>query len=68
MNYIKYTWGEIVNSITLENGIYCGFYNSEPAVIRIKDNEPVFVQFIDRSAIYDKRGITLSNVEILINL
>lgn len=64
--YIKYTYSECKDYLV--DGIYCGFYNDEHAIIRIKNKEPILVQFIDNSRIYEPKGITLSNVEILIAL
>ena len=52
--------------VNYPDGIYNALYNGEPSVIRIKGGEPVWVQFIDRNAIYDKRGILLSSVELLL--
>jgi len=61
--------------IMLPDGIYNGRYNKEPAIIRIHGGEPTYVSFIGflnaegesrSSAIYDKRGIMASNVEILL--
>lgn len=50
----------------LKDGIYCGFYNKENCIYRIKDNKPIFVQFIENNSIFDKSGILISSVEILI--
>ena len=61
--------------IVLPDGIYNGMYNKEPAIIRIYGGEPTYVSFIgflntdgesQSSAIFDKRGIIASNVEILL--
>lgn len=61
--------------IMLPDGIYNGKYNKEPAIIRIYGGVPVYVSFIGflsaegesrSSAIYDKKGILASNVEILL--
>lgn len=62
-------------NIMLPDGIYNGKYNKQPAIIRIQGGEPAYVSFIGfldadgesrSSAIFDKRGITASNVEILL--
>lgn len=59
----------------LPDGIYNGKYNKEPAIIRIKGGAPTYISFIGfldadgeskSSAIFDKRGILASNVEILL--
>lgn len=62
----QYSFVQYLKEIKYPNGIYNALYNGEPTIIRIKDGEPVWVQFIDRSAIYDKRGILLSSVELLL--
>lgn len=62
-------------NVILPDGIYNGKYNKEPVIIRIQGGEPVYVSFIGfldadgesrPSAIFDKRGIIPSNVEILL--
>ena len=69
---------QVTESMSLPNGIYNGRYNKEPAIIRIKDHKPNWVQFIgfikhyegeDKrcdSCIYDAKGIMISNVEVLL--
>jgi len=68
-SFIQYSEG-----MYLPNGVYCGRYNKEPSVIRIEKGKPVYVSFIGfikegesrSSAIFDARGIMISNVEILL--
>jgi hypothetical protein len=62
----NYSFIQYSDKIRLPNGIYNGLYNREPAIIRIKDGLPVYVQFIEKSAIFDARGILYSSVEILL--
>ena len=62
----QYTFVQYRQGVNYPDGIYNALYNKEPSVIRIKDHIPVWVQFIERSAIYDKRGILLSSVELLL--
>lgn len=62
----QYTFVQYKQGINYPDGIYNALYNKEPSVIRIKDNIPVWVQFIERNCIFDKRGILLSSVELLL--
>lgn len=60
-------WSDVMNHVNVfGDGIYNGLYNKEPAIIRVKEGEPVTIQFIEGNAIFDKRGILLSSVEILL--
>lgn len=71
----NYTTLNYRREMNLPDGIYNGFYNGEPVVIRMKDHIPVYVSFIGflyaereprSSCIYDPKGVTLSNVEVLL--
>lgn len=71
----NYTTAGYRREMNLPDGIYNGFYNSEPVVIRMKDHAPTYVSFIGffdaggeprPSSIYDPKGVTLSNVELLL--
>lgn len=71
----NYTTVNYRREMNLPDGIYNGFYNSEPVVIRMKDHVPTYVSFIGfldaegeprSSSIYDPKGVTLSNVEVLL--
>lgn len=67
--YQLVSWNEISKyPKQIGDTIYCGLYNGEPSVIRIENNEPVFVQFIDNNRIFDKKGILLSSIELLLKL
>lgn len=61
-----FTFVQYRKEVVYPDGIYNALYNGEPTVIRIKEGVPVWVQFIERNAIYDKRGILLSSVELLL--
>jgi hypothetical protein len=59
----------------LPDGVYNGRYNKEHALIRITDGVPCYVTFMgflnsngepSSSFIYNQRGITTSNVELLL--
>lgn len=52
----------------MKDGIYSGKYNFEPCVYRMKDRQPVFVQFIDNSSIFKPNGILMSSVQIYFEL
>lgn len=67
-SYILYSYNELKNSGHLQDGLFCGFYNKENAVIQIKDGLPVQVQFANNSRIFDHKGVTLSSLELLISL
>lgn len=71
----SYSFVQYHPDIMLPDGIYNGKYNKEPAIIRIFGGEPTYVSFIGflnaegeskSSAIYDKKGIMASNVELLL--
>lgn len=62
----QYTFVQYRQGVIYPDGIYNSLYNKEPSIIRIKDGIPVWVQFIERSAIYDKKGILSSSVELLL--
>lgn len=60
-------WSEIMDYVkVLHDGVYNGRYNAEPALIRVEDGEPAWVQFIGNSSIFSQKGILLSNVELLL--
>lgn len=67
-NYARFSYNELKNSEHLHDGLFCGFYNDENAVIMIKDGLPVLVQFADNNRIFDHRGVTLSSIELLISI
>lgn len=78
MSKNTFSFIQVTESMKLPDGVYNGRYNKEPALIRIDNNIPVWVQFIgfikhyegqDKrcdSCIYDARGIMISNVEVLL--
>ncbi len=57
---------QLKENVNYADGLYNGKYNAEPALIMIKDNKPSYVQFSNNSSIYERRGILLSSVEILV--
>lgn len=69
MTFIQY-----YETMILPDGVYNGKYNKEPALIRIKEGKPIWVQFIGfmkndeptYSSIYNAKGILSSSVEILV--
>lgn len=71
---MNYSFVNYYETIKYPDGIYNGRYNEEPAIIRISEGKPTWVQFIGFmknneprcSSIFDARGITSSNVELLI--
>lgn len=62
----NYTFVQLTDSMKMPDTIYNGRYNKEPAIIRIKDGKPAYVQFIENSSIFKPEGILLSNVELLL--
>lgn len=71
----EYSFIQYRKEMNLPDGIYNGKYNSEPTIIRMKDGIPVYVTFIGflnadgeprSSSIYNHKGVTHSNVELLI--
>ena len=62
----KYSFIQYMDGMKIPNGIYNALYNKEHSIIKFKDFEPVFVQFINNSSIYDKKGILKSSIEILL--
>lgn len=64
------SWNEIESApkSIVGDTIYCALYNKEPAIVRIKDGQPVFVQFIDNSRIFKASGITKSSIELLLTI
>jgi hypothetical protein len=61
-----YSFIQVTDSMILPDTIYNGRYNKEPAIITIKDGKTSWVQFTNRSAIFDPKGIMISNVEVLL--
>lgn len=62
--YSRFSWHQ-AKEFT-DDGMYLGFYNAEHAIFRIENNQPVLVQFIDNSRIYEAKGVLLSSVELLV--
>lgn len=70
----NFSFVQYYETMIFPDGIYNGKYNKEPALIRIQDGKPVWVQFIGFmkedeprcSSIFNPKGIMNSNVEILL--
>lgn len=71
----NYSFVQYTASMKIPDGVYNARYNKEPCVLRIEDSIPVYVSFLGflnadgesrSSAIFDKKGIMHSNVEILL--
>lgn len=70
----SFSFVQYYETIVFPDGVYNGKYNKEAALIRIKEGRPVWVQFIGFikndepkcSSIFNAKGITNSNVELLI--
>lgn len=63
---MNYSFVNYWKDIQFPDGVYNGRYNKEPALIRIENGIPQFVQFMENSSIYKASGILLSSVEILL--
>lgn len=62
----QYTFVQYRQGVIYPDGIYNALYNKEPTIVRIKEGIITWVQFIERSAIFDSRGILLGSVELLL--
>lgn len=62
----QYTFVQYRKEVVYPDGIYNALYNGEPTIIRIKEGIITWVQFIERTAIFDSRGVLHSSVELLL--